>query len=290
MRHDFSNRVVMVTGGASGIGRAIAMLAGQSGARVAVVDSSEANAKSTVAALQGAGAQAMAEVFDVRDGKAAIAAVKRIEQTLGPIDGLVAAAGVSPPHPAASMPEEIWSLAIDVNLTGMFLSVQAVGRRMIERGRGAIVTVASIAGVSGHPGRTHYSASKHGIIGMTKSLAIEWGRFGVRVNAVAPGPVYTPLFERNIPPEHIRDVMQDRIPAGRLATAEDQAHPCLFLLSDEAAYINGITLPVDGGMSAGFMTHWNGADLGSKAMLERGLYSAPTTADSESTPLNKPSK
>jgi NAD(P)-dependent dehydrogenase (short-subunit alcohol dehydrogenase family) len=277
MDKDFERRLVMVTGGASGIGRACVMLAAARGARIAVVDSSEANAQATVAELRARGTQATAEVLDVRDDKAMETAVERIEAALGPIDGLVACAGVSPPHPAATMPNDTWATAIDVNLTGMFYTLRAVGRRMVERRSGAIVAIASVSGLGGHAARSHYSASKHGVIGLTKSLAIEWGRFGVRVNAVAPGVVGTPLFTRNIPAEHIRDVMVDRVPMQRLSTADDQAHPCLFLLSDGATYVNGAVLAVDGGLTSGFFTHWNGADLGSKAMMERGLYAAPQT-------------
>ncbi len=275
MDNDFKGRVVMVTGGASGIGKAIVMLAARRGAKVAVVDASEDNAHKTVAELRAAGTEATAEVLDVRDDRAVESAVERIEIALGPIDGLVASAGVSPPHPAATMPNENWAAAIDVNLTGMFYTLRAVGSRMVERRSGAIVTIASVDGFGGHAGRAHYSASKHGVIGLTKSLAIEWGRFGVRVNAIAPGAVGTPLFHRNIPEDHVRDVMIDRVPMQRLSTADDQAHPCLFLLSDGAAYVNGAVLAVDGGLTSGFFTRWNGADLGSKAMLERGLYAAP---------------
>jgi NAD(P)-dependent dehydrogenase (short-subunit alcohol dehydrogenase family) len=214
-------------------------------------------------------------MFDVRDGAKAEAAVQRIEKALGPVDGMVASAGVSRPALSQDMTDDEWSFVIDVNLTGLYKSVRPVGKRMIARKSGAIVLIASVDGLGGHAGRSHYSASKHGVAGLAKSLAIEWGRHGVRVNAVAPGVVDTPLLRRNIPTDHIEEVMLGRVPLCRLSTGEDQANASLFLLSQAAAYITGVLLPVDGGLTAGFFTNWNGADLGSNALLERGVYGSP---------------
>ncbi|MES2532452.1 MAG: SDR family NAD(P)-dependent oxidoreductase [Pseudomonadota bacterium] len=269
------DRVVLVTGGGSGIGRAIATLAVQQGARVAIADALADRADATAAALCREGGQAIAVTLDVRDSAACDAAVARIEAELGPIDGMVASAGVSPPSPAASMSDEIWSRCIDINLTGLFRSVRPVGQRMLARGRGAIVTIASVDGLGGHAARAHYTASKHGVIGLTRSLAIEWGRHGVRVNAIAPGVVDTPLLKANIPADHLRDAMVDRVPMGRLSRADEQAGPALFLLSDAASYVNGSVLTVDGGTSAGYFTRWNGADLGSQALFDSGAYGEP---------------
>lgn len=269
------DRVVLVTGGGSGIGRAIATLAVQQGARVAIADALADRADATAAALCREGGQAIAVTFDVRDSVACDAAVARIEAELGPIDGMAASAGVSPPSPAASMSDEIWSRCIDINLTGLFRSVRPVGQRMLARGRGAIVTIASVDGLGGHAARAHYTASKHGVIGLTRSLAIEWGRHGVRVNAIAPGVVDTPLLKANIPADHLRYAMVDRVPMGRLSRADEQAGPALFLLSDAASYVNGSVLTVDGGTSAGYFTRWNGADLGSQALFDSGAYGEP---------------
>lgn len=274
-RPPMHDRVVLVTGGGSGIGRAIATLAVQQGARVAIADALADRADATAAALCREGGQAIAVTLDVRDSAACDAAVARIESELGPIDGMVASAGVSPPSPAASMSDEIWSRCIDINLTGLFRSVRPVGQRMLARGRGAIVTIASVDGLGGHAARAHYTASKHGVIGLTRSLAIEWGRHGVRVNAIAPGVVETPLLMANIPADHLRYAMVDRVPMGRLSRADEQAGPALFLLSDAASYVNGSVLTVDGGTSAGYFTRWNGADLGSRALLDSGVYGEP---------------
>jgi NAD(P)-dependent dehydrogenase (short-subunit alcohol dehydrogenase family) len=268
-------RVIVVTGGGSGIGRATCLLAARSGASVGVIDASADSAKSVAAEIERAGGKALAETLDVRDTGATEAAIARIESALGPIDGLVASAGVSRPQLAAPMDDEQWSLVIDVNLTGVFKSARAVGKRMLARGRGSIVLIASVDGLGGHAARSHYAASKHGVAAVAKSLAIEWGRHGVRINAVAPGVVDTPLLRANIPTEHIEGVMLGRVPMNRLSSGEDQANASLFLLSDAAAYITGIVLPVDGGLTAGYFTNWNGADLGSRVLLEKGVYGPP---------------
>jgi NAD(P)-dependent dehydrogenase (short-subunit alcohol dehydrogenase family) len=267
--------VIFITGGGSGIGRAIGIEAARGGAKVAVVDAVAERAEQVAIELRELGAEATAETMDVRDPAACEATVALVEQTLGAIDGMVACAGISPPSAAHVMPDEIWTRCLDVNLSGMFRSVQPVGRRMVERKRGAIVTIASIDGLGGHAGRAHYSASKHGVIGLTRALAIEWGRFGVRVNAVAPGVVDTPLLKANIPPDHLQYAMVDRNPLGRLCRPQEQAGPTLFLLSDAASYVTGSVMTVDGGSSAGFFTRWNGADLGSRALMEAGAYGPP---------------
>jgi len=275
MDFELKDRVLLVTGGASGIGLAVAQEAAKQGLRVAVIDSSVAAAESALTGLRDAGARAVAEVLDVQDAAAWETALDRVERELGAVDGLVACAGISRPQPAAMMSDEAWEAVIGVNLTGMFRSVRAAGRRMLRRGRGAIVTIASTDGLGGHAARPNYSAAKHGVIGLTRSLAIEWGRHGVRVNAVAPGPVDTPLLRRNVPTDHVKHAMVDRIPLGRFSTSAEQAHACLFLLSDAAAFITGATIAVDGGLTAGYFTRWHGADLGSNALLEQGAYGPP---------------
>ncbi|VTU18957.1 Levodione reductase [Variovorax sp. SRS16] len=275
MDYGLQGRLIFITGGGSGIGRAIGIEAARGGARVALVDAVAERAANVAAELRDLGAQAMAQTLDVRDAAACEAAVVCVEEQMGEIDGMVACAGISPPSAADTMPDELWTRCLDVNLTGMFRSVQPVGRRMVARQRGAIVTVASIDGLGGHAGRAHYSASKHGVIGLTRALAIEWGRFGVRVNALAPGVVDTPLLKANIPPDHLQYAMVDRNPLGRLCRPEEQAGPALFLLSDAASYVTGSVMTVDGGSAAGFFTRWNGADLGSRALLEAGAYGTP---------------
>ncbi|GAA4344072.1 SDR family oxidoreductase [Variovorax defluvii] len=279
MNYGLAGRVIAVTGGASGIGLAVAREALGQGARVALLDSSAQHIDAALTELKALpGAAVVAHAVDVRDPAACQAAVDAVERDFGPIEGLAACAGVSRPEPAEQMADETWDLVIDINLSGVFYSARAVGRHMLARGRGAIVTIASTDALGGHAGRTHYAASKHGVVGLTRSLAIEWGRRGVRVNAVAPGVVDTPLLRKVAPPEHVQNAMVDRVPMGRFSRADEQAHATLFLLSDGASYINGTALAVDGGLTAGYFTRWNGADLGSKAMLERGVYGPPDSA------------
>lgn len=275
MDFELHHRVLMVTGGASGIGLAVAREACLHGMRVAIVDTSRAQAEAALAELDPKGGTCTVEALDVRDSAACEAAADRIERSLGPIDGLVACAGISRAEPAELMTDDTWDAVLGVNLTGMFRTIRTVGRRMVERKRGAIVTISSTDGLGGHAARANYTASKHGVIGLTRALAIEWGRHGVRVNAVAPGVVDTPLLRRNVPPDHVANAMVDRVPMGRFSTAPEQALACLFLLSDAASYVNGATLAVDGGLTAGYFTRWNGADYGSNALLEKGAYASP---------------
>lgn len=264
---NMKDRVVFVTGGASGIGLAVATMAAEQSCRVAILDM---NAE----ALQRVGDHfrerkipSVAICCDVRNQDAVDDAVTRVEDELGPIDGLVTSAGISRPSPAEVMPREKWDAVIEVNLTGTFLVCQAVGKRMVERRVGSIVAITSVDSFGGHAHRANYTASKFGLSGMVKSLAIDWGRYGVRVNAVAPGIVDTPLLRANITAEHIEGVMCDRTPLGRLSASEDQASACMFLLSDAASYITAAVLPVDGGLSAGYFTHHYGADVGATSSV-----------------------
>lgn len=260
-------RVVLVTGGASGIGGAVARLAAADGALVAILDANREAADAMAASLESQGAAALALAVDVRDAAAVDDAVASVEDRLGPIDGVVAAAGISRPGRAEELPEADWSAVIDINLTGMFNTFQAAGKRMLARRRGALVGVGSVDSLGGHAARIHYSASKHAVAGLVKSLAIEWGRFGIRTNCLAPGVVDTPLLRTVGVARHIDEVMCDRTPLGRLSSAEEQAKVTLFLLSEAASYVNGVVLPVDGGLTAGFFTHLHGADYGSRALL-----------------------
>lgn len=269
---DFSGHVVMVTGGASGIGLATAEALAAAGACVGVADLQSQAARDVAEAISRSGGQAIALPLDVRDAAATEAAVAELEARFGPVRGLVTAAGLSRPAPAESMDEASWDLVVDTNLKGMFLSCQAVGRRMLAHGRGAIVNISSVNALGGFAGRSNYCSAKFGVTGLTDVLAIEWGRRGIRVNAVAPNGVDTPLVRNGIPPSFVTEVLENRTPLGRMAKPAEVASVVLFLLSDAASYVTGATLPVDGGLCAGFYTNRQGADLASAALLKAGVY------------------
>lgn len=269
---DFSGHVVLVTGGASGIGLETAEALAAAGACVGVADLQSQAARDVVEAISRSGGQAMALPLDVRDAAATEAAVAELEARFGPVRGLVTAAGLSRPAPAETMDEASWDLVVDTNLKGMFLSCQAVGRRMLAHGRGAIVNISSVNALGGFAGRSNYCSAKFGVTGLTDVLAIEWGRRGIRVNAVAPNGVDTPLVRNGIPPSFVTEVLENRTPLGRMAKPAEVASVVLFLLSDAASYVTGATLPVDGGLCAGFYTNRQGADLASAALLKAGVY------------------
>lgn len=250
----------VITGGAQGIGLSVARQLAQAGVPLVLLDQNAAQLEQARATLAAEGARVETRVLDVRDAVASQACARSIEAELGPVGSLVTCAGTTRSSPAASMSLQDWSLVLDINLTGTFLSAQAFAQGMLQRGRGAIVTISSTTGIGGQAGRANYAASKWGVIGLSKTLAIEWGHRGVRVNALAPGPVNTELYAR-VPEAFRQGIIADRIPLGRAAETPEIANGVLFLLSEQASYVNGTVLAVDGGFSSGFATHHSGADL-----------------------------
>ncbi|VVT01245.1 SDR family NAD(P)-dependent oxidoreductase [Hoeflea sp. EC-HK425] len=269
---DFGGKAVMVTGGASGIGRATVEALVTAGAAVGIADNQADEALAFAETIRGQGGKAIGLPLDVRDSAATERAVETLEKELGPIFGLVTAAGLSRPAPAESMSEASWDLVVDTNLKGMFLSCQSAGRRMLDHGAGAIVNIGSVNSIGGFAGRSNYCSSKFGVAGLTDVLAIEWSRRGIRVNAIAPNGVDTPLVRQGIPQGFVADVLDDRTPMGRMALPGEVASVILFLLSDAASYVTGSMIRVDGGLCSGFYTHRQGADLASSALLREGVY------------------
>ena len=244
MTRQLDGRIAVVTGGASGIGEACARELAACGARVVVADIDEARAEAVAAALPGAIA-ARLDVTSV-DGTEALA--ERIERELGPVAIAVTSAGVlQRPLPPESLPMEVWDRVVAVDQRGVYVSCVAFGARMARHGAGSIVNIASIAGIRSMPLHA-YAPAKAAVIGMTQALAAEWGRSGVRVNAIAPGFVLTPALQAAVDAGQ-RDpaALAENSALGRLVDVDEIAKACGFLASDDASAITGITLPVDAG-------------------------------------------
>lgn len=276
LNYGLSGRVVVVSGGTSGIGLASALALARDGAHVAILGTNEERMAAAVAQVREAArdnAKVLGVIADVRDPAALTAAADMVAEKLGPVYGILASAGIGGAAKAEDLTLEELNNVFAVNVGGVLSTCQAFVRGMIERRSGSIVLIGSINSLGGQPGRMHYTASKHAVLGMVKNLAIEWGRHGVRVNGIAPGPVDTPLLRRNVPPTFFSRVFEDRIPLGRLARADEVASASLMLLSDAASFVNGAMLVVDGGMTAGPFTRRQGADMGSRRLLEAGAYS-----------------
>jgi 3-oxoacyl-[acyl-carrier protein] reductase len=231
-------RTALVTGGSRGIGRAIAVELARAGAAVTLSYRSAQEEAEQVAEETGARA-VQADVSD-RDE------AKQLVEQAGGLDILVNNAGVTRDGLLARMPDDDWDAVIATNLGGVFHTCRAAARGMMKRRRGAIVNISSIVGLHGNPGQTNYSASKAGIIGFTKALARELGTRGVRANVVAPGYVNTRLTQ--VIGDELKDAMLANTPLGRFGTPEDVAGAVRFLCSDEAAFITGEVLLVDGGL------------------------------------------
>jgi NAD(P)-dependent dehydrogenase (short-subunit alcohol dehydrogenase family) len=276
LNYGLSGRVVVVSGATSGIGLASAIALARDGAHVAILGTNRERMAEAVASVREAGgakSKVIGFPVDVRDPGTLIEAAATIAAELGQADALIASAGIAGAVKAEDMTLQELNDVLAVNVGGVLSTCQAFVRGMIERRSGSIVLIGSVNSLGGQPGRMHYTASKHAVLGMVKNLAIEWGRFGVRVNGIAPGPVDTPLLRRNLPPSFVSNVFEDRIPLGRLARADEIAGASLMLLSDACSFVNGAMLVVDGGMTAGPYTRRRGADMGSRRLLEAGVYS-----------------
>jgi NAD(P)-dependent dehydrogenase (short-subunit alcohol dehydrogenase family) len=255
-------KTVLVTGAAQGLGLTVATLLSQREYRVILVDIQSVEGQ--VLRLQGLGREAHGICGDVSSETFVLELAKRIDSEYGAIDGLVNNAGVSLIVPAEQMSAAQWQRVMAINLFAPFLLCRYLGAQMLTRGTGSIVNVASIAGLAAISHRSAYNASKHGLVGLTKTLAAEWGGRGVRVNAVCPGWIKTEMDATDQGAGAYSDVdIVDRVPLARFAHPQDVAEAIAFLLdANRSAFINGVSLPVDGGWLAD--ASWNSLRLGTR--------------------------
>ena len=250
MNREFESKVALVTGGNSGIGRSIALIFAKAGAKVVIAARREVDGEETVAMIRDAGGEAIFVATDVSKSSDVQAMVAACISEYGQIDFAVNNAGIegTPMTPTVDYEEEVWDRVIDINLKGVFLCMKYEIPEMLKRGKGAIVNMSSVAGLVGGRIGVAYYASKHGVIGATKSAAIEYADQGLRINAVCPAIIETPMVERALAgDEELTAKFRAMHPVGRFGQPEEVAAATLWLCSEGASFTTGHALPVDGG-------------------------------------------
>jgi NAD(P)-dependent dehydrogenase (short-subunit alcohol dehydrogenase family) len=249
MHYEFEGKVALVTGASGGIGRATALAFAASGAAVVVSDVNEAGGNETVAAIEAAGGQAVFHRCDVSKGDEVKALVARAVSEFGRLDFAHNNAGINSVS-ANEYDDDVWAKSIAVNLTGVMLCMREQAEVMLKQGSGAIVNTASINGLVGNPSQPAYTAGKHGVVGLTRHAALKHARAGIRVNAVCPGVIETPMTDSVAANPEIRKIMENMTPMGRMGQPEEVASVVLWLCSDQASFVTGHAMVVDGGATA----------------------------------------
>lgn len=245
------DKVAIITGAASGIGKATAILFAQHGAKVVVADIDENGANQPVTDIQEAGNESIYVQTDVTISDDTKRMVQQTVKTYGKLDILLNSAGIAMRLPVGELPEADWHRCLDVNLTGVYLCAKSVIPEMQKNGGGSIINMSSIYGIVGGDVRAAYVASKGGVTNLTRGMALDYAADNIRVNCICPGFVETPLVAGVVKtPEEYRN-LADRHPMRRLAQPEEIAYGALYLASDESAFVTGIALPIDGGYTAG---------------------------------------
>lgn len=248
-RFDLSNKTAIVTGAGRGIGKALAVGIAEAGAKVAVVARTASDLDEVVREIEQMGGSAYPIAADLTEPGTAAEVVAKTLEAFGSLHILVNNAGMNIRKKAHEVSEEEWDRVVDLNLKATFQLSQAAGKVMCEQKYGRIINIASVAGIVALRTGVAYGSSKAGVIQMTRILALEWSKFGVNVNAIAPWYFRTPLTEGVLSDETFLQEVLQRTPSGRIGDVEDLVGPTIFLASDAAAYISGQTLAVDGGMS-----------------------------------------
>ncbi len=246
-----ADKVALVTGGSSGIGRATALAFAREGAKVVVADIAVEDGEETVRLIKERGGEAIFVPTDVSKASDVEALISRAVEAYSRLDCAFNNAGIagSVGAPTADYPEEEWHSVLSVNLTGVWLCTRYEIRQMLKQGGGVIVNNASVAGLKGFPLRSPYAASKHGVIGITQTAALEYAQAGIRINAVCPGWIRTPMTEEALSDPQMREQIIAAEPIGRVGTPEEVAEAVVWLCSDRASFVTGHAMIVDGGLT-----------------------------------------
>ena len=252
MAGTLQDKVTLITGAASGIGRAAAMAFAREGAKVVVSDIDPEGGKQTAAMIREAGGQTHFFCADVTKASQVEAMIGETARVFGKLDFALNSAGIDGARAVTEKyPEETWANVININLTGVFLCMKYEIGLMLQNGGGVIINMASVAGVTGYVRHSAYTASKHGVVGLTKTAALEYAKSGIRVNALCPCYTRTPMVERMLKTDpNLEKVLLDRIPMGRLGTPEEVAAAAVYLCTEHGSFITGQALVLDGGIMA----------------------------------------